>query len=310
MPGTAPPAADLSLAPGAWLELLLLGLIWGSSFFFIAIGVAAIPPLSLSAVRIVLAALTLWLVMALRAPRAPIPPGLWPAFAVMGVLNNVVPFTLIIWSQQYLSAGLAAIVIATTPLMGVLVAGLSLADERLTAAKLAGSVTGLAGVVLIVGSESLRGAGDKLLPLAACLLAALSLALAGVWGRRFARAGVAPLTSASAQLRISTVFMIPLAVLFERPWQLPMPNATVWAAVIALAVLSTAVAYVLYFRILASAGATNMLLVNLLVPLPAIALGVTFLDETLAGAHVAGLALVGLGLTLVDGRAWQRWRRT
>lgn len=291
-----------------WSMLLGLAAIWGTSFFFIAVAVPHLPPLTLSALRVLLAAITLWCVVVVAGVPRPPSPRTWMAFGVMGLLNNAVPFTLIIWAQARVPSGLAAILIASTPLFGVLAAGVALRDERITALKLAGVAAGFAGVVLMIGHDALHGLGGHVAGILACLAAAASLAVAGVFGRRFRELGVDPVMTATAQVSASSLLLIPLALVFDAPWTLPVPGSQVWLAVFALAVLSTAFAYLLYFRILASAGATNLLLVNFLVPVPAILLGTVVLGERLGLMHLAGLALIGAGLSAVDGRLWRRQR--
>jgi len=228
------------------------------------------------------------------------------------VLNNVLPFSLIAWGQSGIGASLASILNATTPLFTAVVAGIALADERITRARLAGAVAGLAGVAVILGPAAAGAAGSDPLCQAAVLAGALSYACAGVFGRRFRDMGIAPLTAAAGQVTTSALLLAPAALLFEWPPAAHAPEPDVWAAVAGLAVLSTALAYVLYFRILERAGANNLLLVTFLIPISAIALGTAVLGERLEAAQVAGATLVGLALVLVDGRVleWLRARHT
>ena len=142
------------------------------------------------------------------------------------------------------------------------------------------------------------GVGGQL----ACLLAAVSYALAGIFGRRFKRLGLSPLVTATGQVTATTVMMAPIAAFFDRPWTLATPSLDACAAVLALALLSTALGYVLYFRILAAAGATNLLLVTFLMPIGAVSLGALVLGEHLAPRQFLGMALIGLGLAAIDGR--------
>ena len=158
----------------------------------------------------------------------------------------------------------------------------------------------------MIGPEALNGLGGGALAEFACLAAALSYALAAIFGRRFRRMGVAPLATAAGQVTASTVLLLPVMLLIDRPWTLAAPHAATWAAVLGLGLLSTALAYVLYFRILATAGATNVLLVTLLVPVSAILLGALVLGERLLPRHVLGMALIGLGLMFIDGRLPRR----
>lgn len=289
-----------------WALLLVLSLLWGTSFFFIEIAVAEIAPLSLVSLRVGLAALTLWgliLVLGVPLPRWRAP---WGALALMGLANNALPFTLIVWAQTSIPSGLASILNASTPLFAVIVAGLVLSDERATRGRIAGVLIGLAGVVLMVGADSLSGLGQAVLPQLAVLGAALAYACASVYGRRFRRLGVAPLVTAAGQVTSASLALIPLALLVEQPWLAPAPGWAAMGATLALALPSTALAYILYFRLLATAGATNLMLVTILVPVTAILLGVAFLGERLSTSDILGMALIVLGLSVIDGRLWRR----
>ncbi|SDE05263.1 EamA domain-containing membrane protein RarD [Rhodospira trueperi] len=289
-----------------WAMLLSLSLLWGGSFFFVGVAVQALPPLTIVAARVGLAAPVLW--MAVFALRRPIPrdPAVWAAFAVMGVLNNVIPFSLIVWGQTQIPSGLASILNATTPLFTVVVAGLLLADERFSAHKGLGVAIGFAGVVVLIGADALYVPDAPVLAQMAVLGAGLSYAFAAVFGRRFRGMGLDPLVTATGQVTFSGLIMVALAVGIDRPWTLPMPAVPVLASLLGLAVLCTALAYGLYFRILATAGATNVILVTFLVPVTAILLGVTVLDESLRASHLVGMAVIGAGLLVMDGRVLRR----
>ncbi len=297
-----------AMGPVAWTLLLTLSLLWGGSFFFVGVAVTELPPLTIVTLRVGLAALMLLAVLRLLGQGLPAAPRVWLAFFGMGLLNNALPFTLIVWGQTQIASGLASILNATTPLFTVLVAGALLADERISAAKAVGVLLGLAGVATMIGLSALGALGGAVAAQLACLAGALSYACAGVFGRRFARLGVSPLQTATGQVTASSLLLLPLAAGFEQPWSLAAPSLPVVAAVLGLALLSTALAYVLYFRILALAGATNLLLVTFLVPASAILLGWLVLDERLALEQFLGLALIAAGLAAIDGRPW-RWLR-
>jgi drug/metabolite transporter (DMT)-like permease len=283
-----------------WLLLVLLSILWGGSFFFAKIAVAALPPLSIVLGRVAIAAVALHLLVLATGRRMPAEPGLWRDFLIMGLLNNAIPFSLIFWGQKEIASGLASILNATTPLFTVLVANMLTADERATPAKLAGVGLGLIGVALMIGLDLAAGLGAHLLSELAVLAAALSYAFAGVFGRRFRNRP--PLVVAAGQLTGSSALILPLALAVDHPWALPMPGPGTVAAIVGLALLSTALAYVIFFHILARAGATNLLLVTFLIPVSALMLGIAFLGETLSGHHFAGMALIGLGLAAIDGR--------
>jgi drug/metabolite transporter (DMT)-like permease len=285
-----------------WALLIVLSLLWGGSFFFVEVALAALPPFTLVLLRVGLAAIALHVFLRIGGLGMPAGRHVWVAFLGMGILNNAVPFTLLVWGQTQISSSLASILNATTPLFTVLVAHVATRDERITGGRLAGVAIGFAGVVAMIGPDALAGLGDDLLAQAACLGAALSYAFAGVFGRRFARLGVKPLQTAAGQVTASSLLLLPLVLIVDRPWSLPMPGLETWAAIVALALLSTALAYILYFKILSASGATNLLLVTLLIPVTAILLGVMILGERLAPEHFAGMALIALGLAAIDGR--------
>ena len=230
----------------------------------------------------------------------------WRAFFAMGFLNNALPFCLIIWGQGHIASGLAAILNATTPIFTVIVAHLFTADEKMTGPRLLGVVSGFIGVVVLTGADALQGLGTDLLAQLAVLLAAISYACAGVYGRRFRRMGIEPILTATGQVTASTVMLLPITMLVDQPWTLAMPPLFVWGAVFGAAILSTVIGYVLYFRILASAGATNLLLVTFLLPVSAIIMGAVGLGEHLEARHFAGLAFIGAGLAAIDGRLFAR----
>jgi drug/metabolite transporter (DMT)-like permease len=227
---------------------------------------------------------------------------LWAAFFGMGLLNNVVPFSLIVWGQSHIASGLASILNATAPLFTVIVAHFLTADEKMTGNRLAGVVIGFAGVVVMIGPAAIHNLGTNILAQIACLTAALCYAFASVFGRRFRNLGIAPVVTATGQVTASTIILIPIVLLIDRPWTLAAPSLPTWGAVIAIATLSTALAYILYFRILATAGATNIQLVTFLIPVSAILLGSFVLGERLDPKHFAGMGLIGLGLAAIDGR--------
>ncbi|MFM2150396.1 MAG: hypothetical protein RLZZ187_2702 [Pseudomonadota bacterium] len=289
-----------------WVMLLALSVLWGGSFFFNGVAVRELPSLTIVLARVGIAAVVLWAVLAVVRVRMPRVPGLWASFLGMGLLNNAIPFALFVWGQHHIASGLAAILNATTPLFTVVVAHLLTRDERLTARKAAGVVVGLAGVAVMLGADLLGGLGTELAAQLACLAAALSYAFAGVFGRRFKRMSVPPLATATGQVTASTLVLLPLALLVEQPWTLPAPSLAGWSALLGIGVLSTALAYVLYFRILAAAGATNLLLVTFLIPVSAILLGALVLGERLEPKHFAGMAMIGAGLALIDGRLPRR----
>ena len=294
------------MSMGEWGLLFTLSVLWGGSFFFNGVAVRQLPTLTIVVARVAMAAVILWGVV-LLGQRRPIPKGwrLWRDFFWMGLLNNVIPFSLIVWGQSRITSGIASILNAATPLLTIVVAHVVTADEKLTAARFLGILLGMVGVVVVIGADLLSSLGVRMVAQLACLAAALSYAFAGVFGRRFKTMGSSPLVTAAGQATASSVMLIPVMLIVDRPWQLPGPSLETILACLGLATLSTALAYVIYFRILATAGATNLLLVTLLVPASAILLGTVVLQETLLSNHLIGMALIGLGLATMDGRPLQ-----
>lgn len=289
-----------------WLLLFLLSVLWGGSFFFNGVALRELPPLTVAFARVALGALCLLIVLRPLGGSLPKHAVDWLPFAIMGLVNNVIPFSLFLTAQTTISSGLASVLNATTPLFAVLVMAAS-GEERLTGRRLAGVLIGLGGVALL-RAPGLSDA-DQLLGVVLCLGAALSYGFAGYWGRR-ALAGVPPLTSATAQLICSTPVMAIVAGVTERPWTLPMPGAVTWLAIIGLATLSTALAYILFFRILNRSGAVNVVLVTLLIPVTAILLGVWILNEPLSVNEVVGALVIAASLIVIDGRVvgWAKER--
>ncbi|WP_447726956.1 DMT family transporter [Sphingomonas koreensis] len=294
---------------GDWAILAALSVLWGCSFFFLAIGLRELPPFTLVLARVGFSALLLLGWAAVAGIRLP-PRTAWGAFALLALLNNVIPFALYGFAQQQISSGLTSILNGTTPLWGVIVAHLFTTDERATAGKIAGVLLGFAGVATMVGSDALAGLGANVFAQGACLVATLSYALAGVWARRFKAQGVTPMGVATGQLVAATIIMLPLAGIVDRPWLLPMPGSVVIASIAGMVLVSTVFAYILYFRLVERAGASNSLLVTFTIPFVAILLGVLVLGETLLAKHVAGMALIALGLAAIDGRPWARLSRS
>ncbi len=294
------------MSPIAWLLMLVLSGLWGGSFLFNRIAVAAIPPLDLVAARLVLAALVLAAVARVQSVGLPRDRAAWRDYLVQGILNNVLPFCLIVWGQKTIGAGLASILNATTPIFGVVVAHLLTRDDKASRNRAVGVALGFLGVVVLIGIDALRSVGDHLLAELAILGATFCYGLAAVWSRRFR--GRPPIATATGQIVSSAVVLTPIALVVSPPWALSMPSIGVIAAVVALAVFSTAVAFVLFFDLTTRVGPTNTTLVTFLIPPSAILLSAAFLGERLEIQHLAGMILIGLGLVAVDGRLFERLR--
>ena len=293
-----------------WGLLALLGMIWGGSFFFARVAVFHVPPATLVLLRVGIAALALHIYIAGRFDIYATLRSRWRAFLLLGLINNAVPHMLIFAGQTQIGAGLASILNATTPIFTVLIANRMTADEKLSPEKIGGCLIGLVGTAVLIGPRALApftgAGGPPLWAVVLPVLAAVSYGFAATYGKRFR--GAAPPVIAAGQLTASTLLMLPVSLALDAPWQLPLPPLPAMLAVLALALLSTAYGYILFFRIMAAAGATNTSLVTLLVPPSAILLGMVFLGERLTPLGLVGMGLVLLGLVVLDGRVFARFR--
>ncbi|WP_119256373.1 DMT family transporter [Shinella zoogloeoides] len=303
-------AAPTRMNIQTWGLLALLGMIWGGSFFFARVAVAYVPPATLVLLRVGIAALALHIYIAGRFDIYPTLRARWREFLLLGLINNAVPHLLIFLGQTQIGAGLASILNATTPIFTVLIANSMTVDEKLSPQKVAGCLIGLLGTAVLIGPRALAPfTGDGGPPLWAVILpvfAAISYGLAATYGKRFR--GIAPPVTAAGQLTAATLLVLPVSLVADSPWQLPLPPLSAVLAVLALALLSTAYGYILFFRIMAAAGATNTSLVTLLVPPSAILAGMLFLGERLTPLGMLGMALVLMGLVVLDGRVFARFR--
>lgn len=302
---SSPPATNRPMTPLEWGMLLALAAVWGGSFVFNGIAVRELPVFTVVVSRVALAAIILLVILRIRGERLPRGRAVWTAFFGMGLLNNAIPFSLIVWGQQHIASGVASILNSSTPLFTVIFAHVLTSDERMTGGKLPGVLVGFAGVAVMIGTDALRNLGVHTAAHFMCLAGAVSYAFAGIYGRRFRAMGITPMSTATGQVIASSVILVPLVMVIDQPWTLPVPSLAAILALIGVAAISAALAYVLYFRILATAGATNLLLVTFLIPVGAILLGTLFLGEVLQPRHLAGMALIGLGLSATDGRLWQ-----
>ncbi|WP_245890504.1 DMT family transporter [Roseovarius confluentis] len=293
-----------SISPSSALMLLALAAVWGGSFFFAEIALTEVPPLTITLHRVVWAVPILLVVVRMLGLQLPREPRIWGAYLVMGALNNALPFSLIFWAQVEIQSGLASILNGTTAVFGAVVAGLLLRDEPMVPRKIVGALLGLAGVAAIMGPDLLRGVDLRNLAQLAVLGAALSYALASVWAKR-ALAGQAPQMNALGMLIGSSLLMLPVALWVDGVPRFDL-SMHVWAALVSLAALSTALAYLLYFAILRRAGAANLMLVTLMIPPFAAGLGAVFLGERLSAEAWVGFGLIALGLLVTDGRVLRR----
>lgn len=298
----------LTMSPGDWLMLVALSTLWGASYYFAKVAVAEVPPMTISLVRVAVAA-PIMLALCWRAGELSGMTRHWVPFLVMGFLSNAAAFALISWSQRHIGSGLAAILNATTPLFAIVLAHLTTRDDRITPARTVGLLLGLAGVAVMIGPAALGGIGGHIAGEIACLLAAFLYAVGAIYARRYKH--LSPNQMGGGQAVAAIALMLPPVLIFDQPWTLPLPSWPTVAALVALGAVSTALAYVLYFRVLARAGATNTLLVTFLIPVSAMLLGTVLMDERLAAHQIAGMLGIAAGLAAIDGRVWKmlvRWR--
>jgi drug/metabolite transporter (DMT)-like permease len=291
----------------SWALLVALALLWSASFIFIKVGATEIPILTLVLLRVGLAALVLNAVAILGRRPYPKRPAVIGSYFVMGVLNNVFPFALIVYATARLGAGAASILNATTPIFTLLVAHVATRDEKITPPKLAGILLGFAGVAALTDPRAVVGLGGDFVAVAAMLAATFSYGLSAIYGRRFR--SIDPIVSATCQLSASTLMLLPIVVLHDHPFGLPFPGIAAASSVAGLALLSTALAYVIFFALITRAGGTNTMLVTLLIPVGGVFLAWALLGEPLTGAEAAGMTLIVLGLVVIDGRMLARFRR-
>ncbi|MBT3338089.1 MAG: DMT family transporter [Anaerolineae bacterium] len=293
-----------SMGLSEWFLLILLSILWGGSFFFGEVALSELQPFTLVLGRVSIAALILNLIVRATGYKMPSSPKIWGTFLIMGLINNLIPFSLIFWGQTQISSSLASILNATTPVWTVLLAHFLTADEKFTKNRFIGVLFGLLGVVVMIGWDALGGLGINILAQVAVIGAAISYGFAGIYGKRFKE--LPPIVTAAGQITGTTIMMIPIALIVDKPWLLPMPGISVWGALLGLALLSTALAYIIYFRLLTTVGATNLLLVTFLIPVSAILLGTFILGEKLLTRHFLGMFLIGLSLVSIDGRLLRR----
>lgn len=297
------PSPLRAIGPAEWAALLALSVIWGGSYLFMKIAVVSLPVLVIVFSRVALGAMTLGFILLMTRQSLPHKIEHWRAFLGMGLLNNAIPMSLIVFGTQSISAGLASIINALTPLFTILIASKLTADETLTPNKIIGVITGFIGVIILIGPGLVFQHDIGVIGELACVGAALSYACSNVFGRRFARMGLKPLEIAFGQTTSASFILLPFAFLVDKPWTLSMPSASVIASVLALGMLCTGLAYLLFFRVLTKSGATAIALVTLMIPPSAIALGAFVLGESLKLQHAIGMIVIAIGLIAVN-RKW------
>lgn len=291
-----------------WLLLTLLSLLWGGSYFFVEIALRALPIFTIVFLRVFTGALLLLLYIFLTGRRLPGERKTWFNLVVVAILNNVIPFTMIVSGQQYINSGFASILIAATPFFTVTAAHLLTKDEKINAGKLGGVLFGILGVSVLIGFDSLSWEANELNGIIFILIASLSYSISAIWGKRFKSLNIDPVVTSASQLMCSSLILLPVMLITDKPWNLPLPPFEVWGAIIGIALFSTSIAYIIYFKILSSSGATNVLLVTFLIPIVAVVLGVFLLSEEFKVQYLFGMFIIGMGLLAIDGRLIQKIR--
>lgn len=297
------------ISAGAWAMILALSAIWAFSYLFMEWGVRELPVMTTVLGRVGVAAVALVILVYAIGLRMPASLKVWGGLATVAVLNNVIPFGMIIGAQGIgVDTGLIAIIVGLTPTFSVVLAHYLTDEETMTPARVGGCLLGLVGLVVLVGPAALTGFGSQLVGQAMGVVAALSYACAAIAGRRLI-ADVPPLIAATGQLVCSSLMILPWVLIADQPWRYS-PGWTAWAGILGVALPCTAFAYILYFAALRRAGATNLMLVTLLVPIGAVIVGAVVLGEAVTWAMLGGMALISVGIALIDGRVLRQLRRT
>jgi drug/metabolite transporter (DMT)-like permease len=301
------PAIDVQMDARDWSRLVFLSVLWGATFFFTSLALRELPPLTLVFLRLTIATLILLPIIWLHKIKLPSGIAGWQPYAVMALINNVIPFSLIVMAQTYIPSGMASVLNATTPVFTVLVAA-AFGDERLILRRVVGVLLGLTGVIVLRGF-AFEIDSDQTIGILLSLGATVSFGFSALWATR-KLTGKPPLATATFQLMSASVMMFCLAVVFDRPWQLEMPGGVTWSAILGLASLSTALAFIVFFQIIIRSGASTVMLVTLLVPVSAILLGYFILGEYIATREIVGALIIGSALLVMDGRILQLFRRS
>ena len=293
------------MTPTEWALLLLLSVLWGSSFLLIKYALKGFQPFSIVLLRVAIASIVLYIVIRIQGKSLPKDKKLWRDFIVIALFNNAIPFSIIMWAETHISSGLASVLNASAPLWGVILA-LALRTEHVDWKRILGVVLGFSGVIVMIGMGSLQGLGVNILAQVGMLVVTLCYALAGNYTQRVKQLDSTVI--ATGQVICSTIIMLPVVLLIDRPWMQAPPPAVSWFAVVGLGLLGTAAAYLIYFRLLTEAGTNNALLVTFLIPINAVILGIVVLHESFAPYQFIGMALILLSLVAVDGRVFRLLR--
>lgn len=301
--------APLRMGPTEWGLIVLQSMLWGSAYFFIAIARNDMPALSISTLRLAPAFVVLLTIVLSLGYRLPATWAEWRLFIFFSAFNNVIPFVLVVYGQKEATGGMAAIFNATAPLFGVFLAHLLTHDEKLSWNRLAGILMGIAGVAVLVGHNIAGGSMASLLAYLALLGAPFCYAMSNVFVRR-RLSHYEPFILAVTQMAGALILSLALALVIDRPWTRPIPALEIIAAVVAMGVLASALASLCHFTVLQRAGATNALLVTLIMPLTPIVLGGLFLGDRLTPRDIAGALIIAAALIIIDGRIIRRLQRS
>jgi drug/metabolite transporter (DMT)-like permease len=277
--------------------LFALSAIWGSSYMLIKLGLETVPPVTVAAVRITFGALALLLVMQLRGHRLPIIGRGWIPFVIMAIFGSALPFSLIAWGETHITSSLTTILLGVVPVSTMLLAHLFTQDERFTRAKVGGLVAGFIGLVVIIGPDALAGIRHGVVGQAAIVAAALCYAVSIVYARRMRH--ILPLVNSACTMTAAAIIIMPFSLIMDRPWLLA-PSITSMTALAVLGVLGTGLAALIFFRLIAGAGATFTSMINYLIPLVGVTWGGLFLGEELPLSALLGLALILSGVALIN----------
>ncbi len=293
---------ELQIDARDWSRLVVLSVLWGGTFFFTGVALKELPPLTLVFLRLSIAALILLPLLWVNGIRFPAGVAGWWPYAVMAFINNVIPFSLLVMAQTYIPSGMASVLNATTPVFTVLVAA-AFGEEKLIFRRVAGVLLGLLGVAVLKGYD-FDITSRQSIGIALCLGATLCFGFSALWATR-KLGGSPPIGTATFQLISASLMMLVLASVIDRPWQLQMPGLATWAAIFGLASLSTALAFIIFFQIVIRSGASNVMLVTLLVPVSAILLGYFMLGERIEFREIIGALIIGSALLVMDGRIFR-----
>lgn len=295
--------SDISkMSPTSWIQLLILSIFWGGSFFFVELALRELPIFVIVFTRVFLGFILLFLFSVLTGRKFVKDKNIWLIFLIMGLLNNAIPFCMIVTGQRFISGGFASILNSVTPFITVILAHIFTTDEKITTNKIIGLICGIIGVTTLIGYNPLNTESNEILGVFSVLTASTSYAFAGVFGRRLKKYKIDPVVTSTGQLLCSSAILLPVMLILNKPWTLSMPSMNTVGAILGIALFSTSIAYILYFKILSSAGATNVLLVTFLVPISAVILGFLFLSESFQIRQGIGMFIIGCGLISIDGR--------